>query len=62
MYFEIFQGVNKKWFWRLCSVEEQKFAFSSRGYDSQQDTLNAINIIRENIQEAHIEEFEIKKF
>ena len=56
MYFQIFQGVNRLWFWRLCSKEQEKIAFSSQGYANKEDVLNKIRILQSHVAGSQVEE------
>ncbi|WP_208435903.1 YegP family protein [Bartonella phoceensis] len=56
MYFEVFRGVHNQWYWRLISGDEQKIAFSSKGYPTKQDILINIEQIKETTCKALVRE------
>ncbi|WP_332066019.1 YegP family protein [Bartonella sp. CB189] len=58
MYFEVFQGVHNQWYWRLVSRDEQKIAFSSKGYPTKQDILMNIEQIKKITHKALIREIQ----
>lgn len=59
MYFEVFQGVHNQWYWRLISRDEQKVAFSSKGYPTKQDILVSIEQMKEITNKAFIKELNL---
>ncbi|WP_455473797.1 YegP family protein [Bartonella sp. B30(2025)] len=59
MYFEVFQGVHNQWYWRLISRDEEKIAFSSKGYPTKQDTLMKIEHIKRITHKALIRELRV---
>ncbi|MCZ2328681.1 YegP family protein [Bartonella sp. F02] len=58
MYFEVFQGVHNQWYWRLISKDEQKIAFSSKGYPTKQDILANIEQLKEITRNTSIRELQ----
>ncbi|WP_455476467.1 YegP family protein [Bartonella sp. B17] len=58
MYFEVFQGVHNQWYWRLISGDEQKVAFSGKGYPTKHDTLVNIEQIKKITHRAPIKELQ----
>jgi len=46
MYFEVFQGVNNFWYWRLYSSNLKKIAFCSEGFKSKKEAIDGIATVK----------------
>ena len=56
MHFEIFQGVNEHWYWRLYAENNKKIAFSSQGYLTRQEAMDTIFLVKTIAVNAEIED------
>jgi uncharacterized protein len=55
MYFELFRGDNRQWYYRIRAVNHVIIG-QSEGYHNRQDALNAIAIIKREAGAAQIYE------
>ncbi|MDU8925352.1 DUF1508 domain-containing protein [Pasteurellaceae bacterium LIM206] len=46
MYFEVYQGANNQWYWRLKSANHQVVATGGEGYVSKQSCLHGIELVK----------------
>ncbi|MBI1933846.1 MAG: DUF1508 domain-containing protein [Ignavibacteriales bacterium] len=46
MSFEIFRQTDNKWYWRFVTQNNEVIAASLKGYDSKDDCLYSISIIK----------------
>ncbi|AGO15502.1 YegP family protein [Glaesserella parasuis] len=55
MYFQIFQGVNGQWYWRLKSANHETIA-SSEGYTTKQNCLHCIGLVMDTTRKTPVYE------
>lgn len=55
MYFQIFQGVNNQWYWRLRAANHEIIAVSE-GYTTKQNCLHCIGLVMDTNRNTPIYE------
>lgn len=60
MYFEIYQGANEQWYWRLKSGNHQVVAIGGEGYSSKQSCLHGIDVVKSSNADTPVKEVEKK--
>ncbi|MGC6247198.1 YegP family protein [Bisgaard Taxon 45] len=55
MYFQIFQGVNGQWYWRLKAANHETIA-ASEGYTTRQNCLHCIGLVMDTTRNTSIYE------
>ncbi len=54
--FQVFQGSNDEWYWRLRANNNQIIATGGEGYKAKADCLHGIDLVKELAPEAEVEE------
>lgn len=55
MYFQIFQGANSQWYWRLKSANHEIIAVSE-GYTTKQNCLHSIGLVMNTTHQTPVYE------